>query len=351
MTFNKGEWSEIYAFCKIIEEARLIGCNSHLLPIENEFIRVVSLVKNQAITENRLEYYLKKEQVLIRENECIINSKKVCFFKEFGKNILEKIKSKQSGTFSVSGIDSFLKEIGYPSLKSRSSNKSDLTITILQPLTQQAEEYEFSLKSNLAASSTLLNASSGTNFIYTVNCKRIEQYQKSKAKELLCSLKEDDVSVSFEEMDSKCYYKNLLLIDTQMPLILSYILLYYFQKRGIKLIDLIKCLKIENPLRLPETDIYYEKISELLLATALGMVPKTPWDNLYKADGGLIVIKKDGSIVSFYIFKQILMKELKKYLIEHSFLDTPSTTRNQFGYLYEENNSIKLKLNLQIRLK
>ena len=80
------------------------------------------------------------------------------------------------------------------------------------------------------------------------------------------------------------------------------------------------------------------------------MMPSIKWNRLYDADGGMLVIREDGEIISFYIFKQNLLEELKTYLIINSYLDTPSTTRHCFGRLYEEAKQKKVKLNLQIRL-
>lgn len=80
--------------------------------------------------------------------------------------------------------------------------------------------------------------------------------------------------------------------------------------------------------------------------SALGMTPATPWDGLLQVHGGYIIVREDGEIVCYHIYNQDAFRD---YLFLNTRLETPSTTRYDFGKVYEQNGRCYLKLNLQIR--
>ena len=88
------------------------------------------------------------------------------------------------------------------------------------------------------------------------------------------------------------------------------------------------------------------KIKDFLTDCALGMTPTAPWTGHYDATGGVIIVKEDGDIVCYHIYNR---NEFQDYLLNNTKMDQASTSRYQFGDLYEENGSVFLKLNLQIR--
>ena len=154
-------------------------------------------------------------------------------------------------------------------------------------------------------------------------------------------------------MDSLTYYDNLQLIDTRLPEMLAILILYYYGKKASNINDLIEFIKKENPLNLSNINVYEIKIGDFLMATAFGMIPKQNWDQKYTADGGLIVVKKNSDLATFYIIDQDLKIELRKYFIANSFLDTASTRRHKFGNVFKDENDgnkMKIKLNLLIRI-
>ncbi|MFV1235944.1 HpaII family restriction endonuclease, partial [Klebsiella pneumoniae] len=55
-----------------------------------------------------------------------------------------------------------------------------------------------------------------------------------------------------------------------------------------------------NPLNYDTTynqQFYTHKVKNFLVAAALGMVPHTPWNGTYQANGGYLVVKADGDVV------------------------------------------------------
>lgn len=209
-------------------------------------------------------------------------------------------------------------------------------------------EYGFSIKSSFIANPSLLNASRATNFIFQLN-ETPSVLKGLKTKKLIRKLKELGITPQFLKCDNLTYNHNLRLIDSQFPEILAHLLLeYYSGERGCKqLSELVEILEHKNPLHFDCSGLYRAKIEDFLLATALGMISTVEWNRLYDADGGMIVIKETGQLVTFYIVKPLLLMALRNYLFKNAFLDTASTTRHDFGYLYEAQF---FKLNLLIRI-
>lgn len=344
-TLNGGEWSEVYVFLKTLENGKLQGGNHKLNLIDNEFCTVISVSKKQKQSNSDLVYYIKENDI---EVLCDDKFQKV-FPKKLLKNITEclfnQITNNNNRTFEIPEVQQLLNNLCNPKTKASSYEKKDIILSIKEPITKEIQTYGFSIKSNLCkANSTLLNASKATNFVYVVR-DNVED-RNLKAKKLLQQIN----NITYEKMDSVIFDNNLQMIDTQFPKIISEMLLYYYQGKATSLEKLIQLVQNHNPLKLDNTNIYRIKVGDFLLAIALGMMPNTKWNRLYDADGGMLVVREDGEIVSFYIFKQQLLEELKEYLIINSYFDTPSTTRHCFGKLYQDGNNTKVKLNLQIRL-
>ena len=90
------------------------------------------------------------------------------------------------------------------------------------------------------------------------------------------------------------------------------------------------------------------KIKEFLGAISMGMRPATEWDGDTTKFKGIILVKKDGEIVFYYLHNR---KSFEDYLFKNVRFDRPDTGRHQYGSIYEENGEHFLKLNLQIRFK
>lgn len=350
-TLNIGEWSELYAFLKILTDQYLFGIDKNLEYIKNEKLNVFEIKKYQQNTNLEIKYIINKDFIIVNINNNIYNKIPINSIKNEYNNIINYLKNDNNkATFSISFIEkNFLELLCNPKIKSSSHLKSDIFIKIKEPLTLNQSYYGFSIKSNFGNNSTLLNASSGTNFIFNITNNINNSYFHLKTKALLDNIEIDNIL--FYELESNVFNENLQMIDSNLPKILSYILLFYFKKYGTNLNNLLNILIKFNPLKYTDTNIYKIKVSEFLIAIALGMVPKTKWNKIYEANGGLIVIKNNGDVGTFYIINQILFKNLGDYLLEKTYLDTPSTNRHKFGMLYNENDKTYLKLNLQIRIK
>lgn len=72
------------------------------------------------------------------------------------------------------------------------------------------------------------------------------------------------------------------------------------------------------------------------------------WLSLDNASGGYIIIKKDGDVLCYHLYNRNFFEE---YLLKNTQFDRPSATRHDYGYVYKENDSYYIDLNVQIRFK
>ena len=107
--------------------------------------------------------------------------------------------------------------------------------------------------------------------------------------------------------------------------------------------------------------MYVYKLKKFLAESAMGMTSENIWLGEYDSFGGVIVAKNDGDIVCFHIYDFNLFRN---YLLNNTKFEQASTGEDEthpglenhnakkkyyFGWLYEENGSHYIKLNLQIR--
>ena len=213
----------------------------------------------------------------------------------------------------------------------------------------------FSIKSQLGSPSTLFNASSATNFVYKLSEHILSGDEKDTFHEFKCFKDKFDylddlkTKVSFEKVDNDNLNANLMLVDTQMPIIISNLLENFFRGNASKVTELVSLCTEENPCDVPDEskDVFYAyKIKELLTNIALGMMPATRRNGNYEATGGYIIVKDDGDVLCYHIYNR---NEFREYLYKNTKFDTPSKSKHHFGTIEESDGGQTLKLNLQIR--
>ncbi|MGL4668212.1 MAG: HpaII family restriction endonuclease, partial [Saezia sp.] len=224
--------------------------------------------------------------------------------------------------------------------------------------TCSAEKLGFSIKSQLGSPSTLLNASKMTNFIYKIEdlflsgeeiCTFNEENKAGKEK-IEAILKKGGV-LKFIKLDNSIFANNLVLFDSLLPAILGELLLAYYSTKKNSIDDLVGSVVKNNPLNydLSSSHPFYEyKIKRFLTDIALGMMPSVVWAGNLDATGGYLVVRQDGEVVCYHIYHR---NEFEDYLFSNTRLETPSSSRHDFGYVYKHNNELFIKLNLQIRFK
>jgi type II restriction enzyme len=355
ITGNKGEWSEIYALFKLLGDKQLFLGDKDIEKLEGLVYPIIRVLRTES--NGDFEYSIQDEIILISGGEELLKIP-ISEFKIKAIFLLEQIKRNKERTFSVPEIEEFMRSINCLSLKASSTAKTDITIVVHDQRTNQEPTLGFSIKSQLGSPSTLLNAGKTTNFIYKivgVNLTKndIEQINsiasRSKIMDRITQVQNKGGSFEFVKTERQIFSNNLVLIDSLLPEILSQIVFDFYSSKFSHLTDLINKTAEKNPLNFDienEHKFYEYKTKRFLTDVALGMMPSKVWTGQYDATGGYLVVKENGDVLCYHIYNR---NEFEDYLFNNTKLDTASSTRHEFGRIYEENAHLFFKLNLQIR--
>lgn len=351
---NKGEWSELYTFFKLLADGRLYCGDGQLNRYDDKFYPILEIFRNDAVNRNAYKVQAAKNNILVAGETINIEIPQEKF-KEEATTLLERIKN-MDGNTDFSYIEPFMKKIDSHTVKAKSSDKADIRIVIHNLNTGSKPELGYSIKSKLGAASTLINSNKdGTNFIYKVQGISEEQAATfnsfNKFKKKFDYLKSIDATVSYYKVANNILHNNLTLLDLGIEKIVADSLIDYYSGNGHTLAEVTEHISKADPLNIAnDTDqpMYAYKVKQFLLAFALGVTSSTPWYGNFHANGGYIVVKEDGDIICYHFFDR---NDLEDYLFFNTRFETPSTSRHLFGDIYQENGYYFLKLNLQVRFK
>ena len=354
---NKGEWSEIYTLFKLLGEGKVYAGDADMNKL-NLYYPIMNIIREES---KRYEYKPNVEQhvVVVDENgnEYTRISMK-CFLDESSK-LLSEIKNGCERAFEIPETESFMNKICCTRLKASSNDKSDIHIVIHDLRTGMKPELGFSIKSQLGSPSTLINPGDSTNITYKVigaqlNYKEIEEI--NAIKDHLPRMKaifEKGCLLEYSCIEHPQFKNNLLFMDCCMPQFVADCLNVGSMpgaKSGIK--ECVKEVAKRNPFKFcgSNTEAFYaHKMKVLLLDAALGMTPAKEWNGRYEANGGYLVVRKDGEIVCYHFYNR---NDIEDYLYNNTRFERASRSRYKFGSLYRsEDGNVYMKLNLQIRFK
>lgn len=352
---NKGEWSEAYTFLKLLADGKLYAADKNLNKIESIYYPLIKVITEETIGE--VEYIRNGKVKVINSvtNEKLLEIE-IDEFISISEKLLKSIKSEIS-TFSNKEVEEFLYKVEHKKLKASSRDKRDITIVVHDIFTGFNPKLGFSIKSKLGNPSTLFNASQSTNFTYKVTSKNIDEDKlmtinsidgKSKIIRRVQKIIEQNNNLKYFNVANENFLCNLQLIDSNLPLILSELLVYCYNENKSKLSDLLEIIEEKNPLKYNlkiNKEFYRYKLKKFLVDVALGMRATDPWSGKFDATGGYIVVKESGELLCYHVYN---MNEFEEYLLLNTRLETPSS-RNKFGEVYKENGEFYFKLNLQIR--
>ena len=353
---NRGEWSEFYAFVKILSDGKLFAADSNLQKIEEKSFSVLN-IKREEKKGNEVVYGLtsQNESISISEKGMDVAFVEKSKLKTSVVKIFDEIKNSSTRTFSSPTSNSIMLLLRCEKIKAASNKKEDINITIMDRVASVESTLGFSIKSMLGGASTLLNASTHTNFIYCTENSQSAVIQKNSSgdriRDKISDIAYNFGNLSFLKVPSLKFSHNLSMIDSNFSQILGEIVLAYYQGKAKTFPEIIDYLAgsgiLENKLRIDKAIIKH-KVKDFLVAVALGMNPGHLWEGDTLAHGGYIIVKDDGDVVCYNLYNR---DEFKEYLYNNTFLDTPSTTRHKFGMLYDEDGRKCINLNLQIRFK
>ncbi|HOA81119.1 MAG TPA: HpaII family restriction endonuclease [Defluviitaleaceae bacterium] len=355
MTGNKGEWSEVYVFLKLLADGKLYAADAALNKIPKIYYQIIKILRDNW-------EYLRNGEIKVVDQLGNVHLKiPISDFVSYAELLLSKIRESK-GAFAVPEVEQFLQQIKITKIKSSPRVKPDIILVVHDLITGLEPTLRFSIKSRLGEASTLLNASGSTNFIYKVvgttlneaeinNINNIND-RNDKIRKRIEAIIDKGGQLEFVDTENEIFKLNMQVIDSNLPLIISRIVLNYYKGKATDLKDLLQIVEQENPcgFKLNYNHSFYSyKVKKFLTDIALGMKPSDVWNGYYDANGGYIIVREDGDIVCYHIYNK---NEFEDYLLNNTKLDTPSSTRHGFGTLYKDtNNNLLIKLNLQIRFK
>ncbi|WP_204987459.1 HpaII family restriction endonuclease [Sphingobacterium bovisgrunnientis] len=379
---NKGEWSEIYVFLKLLAEGKLYAADENLDPIATIYYPLIKIFRKEG-TQEREYIYNGEIKIVEGTRGDLLFAVPTIQFVHYSQILLDLLKSTDGRSMVFPIIEEFLSLIDVKQVKINNTDKSDIQLMVHDLNTGMSPKLGFSIKSMIGKDSTLFNPGAGTNFIYKIKGATSENFDlvdfnsstlfvpkgskvKSKIAQRIISLENQGYEVEFDHIQSDNLTLNLQLIDGQLPELLGQ-MVYLKYKNGISNTrHLIEMLKEINPLQYDQSKghpFYEVKIKNFLTESALGMTPETIWTGVYDATGGIIIVKRTGEIVCYHIYNR---KEFQEYLVHNTRLEQASTSEDdtnpgnvkagktkpyKFGWVYKENEDYFIKLNLQVRFK
>lgn len=351
---NKGEWSEFYAFVKLLSIGKLYAANDKVEKIDDIFFPIIKILRNENKKEEK-EYVISFDDGSV-EIYCdigILNKISNVDLIRISEYLYKSIVNGNSRSFEIVGSDEIMEKLHCERISAPSIEKADIKMQIHDIYTGYNPICGFSIKSEIGSPPTLLNASKATNFIFEVkglNDKQLNFINEINTKSKIIDRIEKILEfgkIKYKNMSNDNFYDNLLLIDTYMDSILAEILIDYYKNNIQDCKSLIERIEERNPLGYPRKGIYEYKFKKLLCSVALGMKPSIEWDGHDEANGGYIIVKEDGDVVAYHIYNR---DSFEKYLLNNTKLEKGSTTKHDFAHIYYgENKNMYINLNLQIR--
>lgn len=353
MAGNKGEWSELYAFLRLLSQGRVYAANEKVEKIDNVYYPILKIIREEQKGEV-YDYCIENDAVVIETQSRRIMTIDREALKDEADKLLEEI-AVHSGSFEVEEVSSFVNGIKVTKLKAPSTDTTDITMQIQDVYTNLVRKVGFSIKSEVGNAPTLLNAGKTTNFIYKVDGLNWEQAKeinaietKTKIHDRMEKIREYGGKISYADMSHKGFKRNLIMVDSSMPEILGNMLLYFYNEDVKACKKLVEMAGERDPLGYGDAAMYEYKFKKFLCSCALGLKPAKPWDGLDEANGGYIIVKADGEVLAYHIYNRDFFEQ---YLLDNTICERASTGRHEYMSLYEEDGQMYIKLNLQVRFK
>ena len=386
---NKGEWSEIYIFLKLMSDGKVYAADKNMNQLTDVFLNIIKIIREE-YKNQKYEYYTGPVIKIFLNDTEVEPGVNLSDFQSAKDALWDVLKNAPRGNgITCATVEAFLNSIFVTKLKAPAAQQNEF-FGGTQDITMQVQDYRngiasvigFSCKSDFTAKSTLFNASKeNTNFIYeiagaiddalmdqfnstyTIRNKKnketgvMEPHEVVAIRERIQLLKNAGCDITYDSMSVNSAKRNLILSGgNEMPLIVANMLkAYYFEGEGQA-----SNSSIENALNyviqnnsagyeFDDTEsMYRRKVGTLLYDMFTGMRLAKTWDGRSSVNGGYIVAKDDGDVVAYH---SCMADEFKDFLIHQLGFESPSASRHQYMSIYKEKDKYYLKLNLQVRFK
>lgn len=358
MKGNKGEWSELYTFFKLLAEGKMFSADENLERTE-PFVELKSIYRKDA--GKNLNFKIIDDN-LINIIDANTNKILLSFPQSEARKIAKNIVNDLNGKTSISEeLINSIQNYYITQVADKSLGKGDINIQIYDPIHGISSDQEFSIKSFLGSDPTLFNANKTTNIIYKIsdvnNASITEEHFKEvnsiitphKYIDRIVKLTELGYNIEFHSYDDTTFKLNLQVIDSDLPKLIAHIVKDKYVSRLTKFSEVITKITKDNPMNydLSQGHEFYEyRLVNFLVECALGMTSKSVWSGKYDIVGGIIIVKPDAEILCYHL---IDFNKFKQYLKNSARLDNPSGSKMGYGTVFFEGDNSFIKLNFQIK--
>jgi len=355
---NKGEWSELYAFFKLLADGKLFSADENLTRTHS-FVEIESIKRldSGSCLNFKREIGSKVNIIDTRSGEVLLT-----FFQSEAKEIANEIILKiNSGNDLPKDVLDKVESFNIRKTSEKSLSKGDIDILVYDPTHGISTDQKFSIKSFIGSTPTLFNANKTTNIIYKITDSSNLPIAEAHLKEInsilaghkyinrLARIIELGYRVEFSSFEDSTFKLNLQMIDSDLPKIIAHIVLEKYLYKITKITDVIGRLNKYNPMNYDLTqghNFYEYRIVNFLIEAALGMTSKVVWSGVYDVVGGIIILKPNAELLCYHL---IDFNKFRNYLKNSSRLDNPSGSKMGYGAVYMKNDESFIKLNFQVK--
>ena len=351
---NRGEWSEVYAFLRILADGEIEPADANLNVLNDEpAIPVVRIIREEK-NSPRISYYAGDLiQAKLDNGEDIAQVESLKVSSEAESLYREIVSSHTKGAFAVPLTEEFMDELGLHTLKAPSKDKSDIVLQIHDAHTGFNPICGWSIKSELGNPPTLLNAGMTTNFVFRIRgcsqdiMERVNAINTSTKLKDRISLLRTECELVFDRVAHPTFDRNMRLIDSFFPQLMADAVLRYYSGDGVMCSQIVNEMEHDDVFGMG-SGMYEYKFKKFLCASALGMTPAKEWNGRDDATGGYVIVRDDGKVLAFHIYNRDMFED---YLLDSTKFEMASTSRHGFGTVYGEDGEYFINLNLQIRFR
>ena len=353
---TKKEWSELYAFFRLLAEGNVYAGTPDVKRDENCCLPIAKVQREEH--DGTRNYIIGKNEVRIW-GENIDKRIPREDFETVANLILQALRETSGNNMtSPDGVEGFLDEIVIYNLEAKTDDRTDLKVAFYN---ENAPLTGFSIHSRIGPLYPLLDGGRAANFKFEQTGIKFPTPTINK---INAFGEEDDVlgrmqmierlggMLKYNDVADKIFRSNLSMIDLHAGRMLGEMTRLMWLEGITKVSELTEAVKRLNPLKIKDELItkhgYYDyKVREFLLAIATGMRPAKVYTGIDSAIDGCLFVTGDGELLCYQrAFRQVFAD----FLFQNTRLEKGSTQKDKYGYLERENGAYYFKLNLKVGL-
>lgn len=354
---SKKEWSELYAFLRLLADGKLYQGN-HRGELNDRSFWPISVIDREDFDGTR-RYFIEEDMVRVEGTGNYIKLHRGALAAMADK-VLDLIRSsKEEDIEAPEDIEKFLNTANIYQLEPETMDRTDIKIGFWSAHNIPTG---FIVQSKLAPMRPLLDGGRAANFkfeltgsrkfaqpeIQNINSLETQDTVRDRM-QLIESL---DGILKYSDVADRVFRCNLSMIDLHFARILAEAVRTFHVEGKPRVYEVMNLIKKSNPVKIKEDLIqkhkfYEHKMKQFLVAAVCGMRPAKIYDGLDSAVQGILMIDGNGDVFGYH--KQE-MKTFEDFLYLNTRFLKGALEKDKYGFLERENGVYYFKLNAKIGL-